>query len=110
MIAAVPLTGLFCKLTFVERCRRVPLDSVHNPVLAGSQRRRTLDIDGEGGWRSIHEGESLDAVTVVLPQPVTARRLRLVVTESLRDGQKKFQGPDIQEFDIHAPRLIDDRK
>jgi alpha-L-fucosidase len=67
-----------------------------------------IEIDGEGGWRTIHEGKSLDALTIALPDPVTARRLRLVVTESPRDGAEKFQGPGIQEFDVYASRRVDD--
>jgi hypothetical protein len=52
----------------------------------------------------IHEGRALDLFTLSLPEPVTARKIRLVVTDAVRTVGEKFQGPGIQEFDLYPPR------
>jgi alpha-L-fucosidase len=63
-----------------------------------------IEIQDGDAWRTIHEGRALDLFTLSLPQPVTARKIRLVVTDAVRAGGETFQGPGIQEFDLYPPR------
>lgn len=63
-----------------------------------------IEIQDGDTWRTIHEGRALDLFTLSLPEPVTARKIRLVVTDAVRSVGEKFQGPGIQEFDLYPPR------
>jgi hypothetical protein len=66
-------------------------------------RIRSVETPAEdgGGWRTLFRGADLDALSLCLPEPVTARKVRLLVTGSSKDGDGKFQGSGVQEFDIY---------
>ena len=62
-----------------------------------------LQAAGDGGWRTFFEGAALDTFSLHLPEPIVARKVRLVVTDSFREEGERFQGPGLQAFDLHGP-------
>ncbi len=79
-------------------------DTLHLREKFNRIRAFRIQIATGDSWQTIHEGKGLDVFTLALPQPVTTQKVRLVVSESVREGQDKFQGPGLQEFDLFSIR------
>ena len=60
-----------------------------------------LQAEQGGAWRTLYAGRELDAFSLHLPESVTAQKVRLLVTESIREEGVSFQGPGLQEFDLY---------
>ncbi len=63
-----------------------------------------IEAEQDGTWRRLFEGGELDAFSLHLPAPVTARKVRLLVTSSIREKGVSFPGPGLQEFDLYFTR------
>lgn len=60
-----------------------------------------LQVEKDARWETIHAGTSLDVFSLCLASPVTAQRIRLLITAHDPDGEAPLCGPGLQEFDIH---------
>lgn len=59
-----------------------------------------LQIAGNGGWHTFHEGAELDVLSLRLAEPLTAQKVRVLITSHRNDRTDRFQGPGLQTFDL----------
>jgi len=57
-----------------------------------------LQVEKNGQWKTVASGRDLGLLSIELPQPVTAQRLRLVILDYHSDNPA--EGPGIREFDV----------
>jgi hypothetical protein len=60
-----------------------------------------IQIEVKDAWKTVFQGAELDVLAVALPERLTAQKVRLLVTEYLKEGEGVLRGPGIQEFDIY---------
>jgi hypothetical protein len=60
-----------------------------------------LQYKANENWVTFHKGTTLDQFSLVLPEPLSARKVRLVITAWQPNGDNPLRGPGIQEFDLY---------
>ena len=60
-----------------------------------------IQVQNGGEWRTIHAGTELDLLSLSLPQPLSAQKVRLLIDSYVPDGEGALRGPGLQEFDVY---------